>query len=888
MTLLRRIRSWFGRRRLDDGLRDELEFHRAELQRALEAQGVNPDEAARESRRRLGNVALAREDAREVWIWRWLDTTRQDVTYALRGMRKAPGFTLAVVLTLALGIGANTAVFSLLDALVLRALPVRDPGSLVEMVWTYPGDPPMDLFDWEEYERVRASNQVFSAVIGFQPGAVPVAIDGVNAVPLETVVVTATFFQELGVQPALGRAIGPADDTTARAAVAMISWRTWKDRFGLDPSVLGRQIVINKTPVAIVGVAPEAFTGVAPGLQAEIWVPVALTPRIAPHTEFPSGVGLALMARLRPGVSIEQARAQMHVLDRPRIDALSARDPQWRKVAVDVQPAGTGLSMLRDQFGVPVLMLMGMVGLLLLIACTNLAGLQLSRGFARRPEMAVRAALGGGRGRLLRHLLTEAAMLSAAGTAIAVDLAWFGSDALIRMIAAGRGRGPSPVALTQVRVAPDGRLLLFTGGIALLTTILFGLAGAWPALAGAPATAFRERSADGRSRLRAGGGLVVAQLALSIALLSSAAIFVRHLSNLRNVDLGFDRQSVLLMTLEPADPTATRAQLTAEYRDLLDRLGQMPQVSAASVSAHTPINPGAASQFIDVEGAPSRGDSRRMSENWVSPGYFTTFRTPFLVGRDFGTEDDAGRPVAIVDEALAHYYFPTAPISTLVGRHLRLQDGHRRYEIVGVVGNAKYHDLHEPPPPTVYFDAFQERIGSSFGVRTVVSPAAFSADARRLAGQVAKRSQVGEMTTLSAQLDDSIVPERVTAALAMVFGAVGALLAALGVYGLLAFTIARRTSEIGIRMALGATRGDILRMVLGNALALVSVGLAAGVPLAIWSGRVAASLVPNLGVRWFDVIGLAAAALSCVALVAATVPARRASRVQPMEALRHS
>lgn len=668
----------------------------------------------------------------------------------------------------------------------------------------------------------------------------------------------------------------------------MISWRTWQNHFNRDPRVLGRRVVINNAPLAIIGVAPEAFTGVAPGVGTDVWVPAAAIARIAPPLAFPADVGLSLIGRLRPGASIDQARAEMRVLDRPRIDALAARDPQWRNVLVDVQPAGAGLSMLRDEFSPPVLMLMGMVGLLLLIACTNVAGLQLSRGIARRREMSVRAALGGGRARLFRQLLTEAALLSLLGAAIAVDLAWFGSAALARLIAAGRGLSPSAVALTHLQLALDGRVLLFTVTIALLTTMLFGSAAAWPSLADGPLAALRDRSGPGKSRLRAGGGVVVAQLALSIALLSTAALLVRHLSDLRSVGLGFNRQSVLLMRLEPRDRTSTHAQLTAEYGELLERLRQVPGVRSASVSAAAPIEAGAASHFIDVEGAAGRTDTRRMSENWVSPGYFATFRTPVLMGREFAAEDDRGRPVAIVNESMAHYYFPNAAISTLLGRQLWLADGHRRYEIVGVVGDAKYHDLHETAPPAVYFDALQERVGSVFAIRTDGSPLTLAPDARRLAGDLAKRSQVKDMTTLADEMDQFLVPERVTAALAILFGAVGALLAALGVYGLLAFTIARRTNEIGIRMAIGATRGDILRMVLRNAVVLALAGIATGMPLAVWSGRIAATLVPHLAAGWFDAIGLSCAGLSCVALVAAAVPARRASRVEPMDALRHS
>jgi predicted permease len=457
--------------------------------------------------------------------------------------------------------------------------------------------------------------------------------------------------------------------------------------------------------------------------------------------------------------------------------------------------------------------------------------------------------------------------------------------------------GRAPVRWPQhldIHTAPDLRVLTFTAIVGVLIGIAFGLAPAFSAFRSAPITSLREvgnRGANGARRVFGvrrlfGDGLVVTQVALSVVLLSAASIFVGHLSNLRNHDLGFDRQSVLLVTLDPQGSGYDRVQLSQLYRDLLGRLRVIRGVRSVTLSAVTPIEGGAASRFAHVEGYDERfEDRRRLSQNWVAPQYFQTLGTPFIAGRDFTFEDSGRARVAIVNQAMAGQYFSgRSPL----GRHLTFEGDTLPYEIVGVVADAKYSDLHEAAPRTVYLNAFQEgQIFSKFALRTDVAPAAVAGDVRRAVGDVVKNIRVAKVTTLAEQVDASIVTERVMATLSALCGAMGAILAAIGLYGLLAYTVTRRTNEIGVRMALGATSADVTRMVMKGALALVVAGLLIGAPIAVWSRRFAATVVPSLPDSSVPTIGFAAAALLAVALVAAYVPARRAATVRPMDALRH-
>lgn len=879
-----RIREWISRlwgavRRnprdadLEEELRLHLELAAEDMQRRMGA----TEGAVRAAHLKAGSVAQAMDALRDQRGLPWLADLAQDVRHGFRTMRRSPGFTIVACVTLALGIGANTAIFSLVNVLVWRDLPVRDPESLVQFTWQYPGDPPMHSFSTQNYEHYRDRNDVFSDLIG----TAPVSLDSELAGgPLNTEWVTGNFFKALDVRPALGRLLQPLDGEPGAAPVAVVSWTYWKNRFNFDPRILGTQISVAGVSPQVIGVTRQEFSGLLTGYRTDVWIPAVAAP---PNSR--QAGGFMLMARLKEGVSIERARAQMRVLDRPRIEERARRDPQWLKVTLDVEPARSGFSTpLHQQFGRPLLVVMAIVAVLLLLTCANIGSMLLARAAARQREMAVRVSLGATRFRIVRQVLTESLLLSLAGSVLGVVGAYFGAHALVRIVTSGTRLIGAPPFLD---VPIDASVLMFTAGATVLAAVLFGLAPAWTAFASAPAAAMKVTGGTGqpRSGRLFGGGLVVAQVAISLVLLSVAGLYVRHLSNLRNRDLGFDRTSVLLVSLDTARAGYAREQLIQLYKELLQRFESIPGVRSATVSGMTPISGAAGSRFVTVEGfAEAPTARRRVMLNNVAPKYFDTFGTSLMSGRDFEFADEGRARAAIVNEAMARHYFAGRDP---LGRQLLLEGDSRPYEVIGVVADAKYADLRTAAPPTVYLNAFQQnRLPSQVALRTSVPPTTIAADVRRIVDDVLNGVSVTKMTTLTEQVDASIVPERLIATLAGFFGGVGVLLAAIGLYGLLAYTVARRTNEIGIRMALGASRRDVTRMVLRQALSLVCVGLIVGAPIAIWTRRIAASVLDGMSTGSLLPTAVAAAVTIGVALLAAYLPARRATRVEPLIALR--
>lgn len=875
----------FRRKSRDRELAEEIEAHLSMAARDRIERGEEPEAAEMSARREFGNRALVQEVTRDMWGWRSLERLWQDARYALRGMRRNRTATAVIVASLALGIGANTAIFSLIDAVMLRMLPVQEPGRLVELLFKAPRQAHFNLFSWRSYDHYRDHNDVFAGVIAFDFEPFSVRAEGLEPEVARGLWVSGNYFAVLGVRPALGRLIAPDDGQPgAPANVVALSWPFWKSRFNLDSGVIGRRIVINGKPATIAGVTPRGFMGMEPESNWDIFVPIAMEPML--HRS--SNIGttrywLKLAARLKPGVSIEQARAEMPLLFRwTQDDEFKHNDDRsiydWK---IEVQQAGSGLSHVRDRFAKPSLVLMSVVALLLLIACANVAGLLLARGAARQREIALRMSLGASRRRLFRQALTESVLLSAAGAGLGIFLAYAGAAAVVRIIAS------SPEGI-HLQAKPDLTVLTFTAAVALLTGILFGLAPAWQAIGYGPAAPLREKGASGETKGRRalGRALVIAQVALSMALLTAAGLFEFHLSDLELLNLGFRRDHLLLVSLEDSNSGYDATRLSQKYEELLQRLDATPGVRSASICAFYPESGVGAMRPANVEGYQARpGERRFLSEQWVAPRYFETLGIALLMGRDFRFEDRGHDGVAIVNRALVRYFFGDG---NPLGRHIRFDGDQQQYEIVGVVADTKTTDARMPVQRTVYFNTFQSRsVASNFALRTTIDPDALASEVRAAVRTSLKTVSVGRIRTMSEQVDSAIVPERLLAMLSGFFGALGAGLAALGLYGLLAYAIARRRSEIGIRVALGATRRDIIRMVAREALALLCAGLVVGIPIAYQGKRLAAGLFPGLAATSPAPVEVAALLMMAVAFVAACVPAYRAARVNPLEALRY-
>jgi predicted permease len=880
--LASRIKGMFGKARRERELDAELRGHIDALAEENMRRGMTPEEAHYAARREFGGVEQIKELYREHHGLPFLEALLQDIRFGARMLRKSPGFTTVAILTLALGIGANSAIFTMTNGLMLHTLPVRDAGQLVELLHHYPGEPEPGFngFSWDAYQTIRDANHVFSELIIWNLYSFPVRGDKLQPQTVFGGPVGGNFFQAIGVRAAAGRLIGPEDVRVGyHAPVAVVSWSFWKSRFDLDPGIIGKKIVVNDDPLTIIGVAQRGFYGLSDEAQQDIWWPISLGP----------GWGGGLLARLKPGVSLEQARAEMAVLFQRVVNAPDA-GPFVKGMKLRIEPAGDGVTTpLSQMLSTPLSVLMATVGLLLLLACANLAGLLLARGASRQHEMAVRVCLGAGRVRLLRQTLTESLLLSLVGGAIGIFLAYCAAHALVRVFASGRLMMRVPVHFEALTNA-DAHVLLFTLAIALLTGLLCGSAPAMSASKAEPASALQQapRIGETKSRRLFGKGLVASQVALSLVLVSSASLFVGYLSHLRNLNLGFERNNLLLVTLDFAHSGYSAAQFSALSQELVMRLDAIPGVSSATFSGVSPMEAPGPNAFVFAEDHPEK--RTQASINYVAPDYFETYGTPFLAGRDFSARGQAGSPVAILNETAARDCFGN---ENPVGRHVTLSHitflkGERTYEVVGLVGDAKYNDLQQPAPPTIYPDLLQQGFtASQLAIRTRIDPAGVGSAVRQTEVAVLKTVPIVRIMTMNEQIDSSMVPQRLIAMLSAGFGALGALLAAIGLYGLLAYTVARRTHEIGVRMALGAAGTDVIRIVLRDALWMVCAGLAIGAPLAFWGKRVSGSLIPDLPVASPLPILVGVTTMIAVGLIAAYLPARRAMKVDPMVALRY-
>jgi predicted permease len=833
-----------------------------------------------------------------------------DLRFGLRGMLRSSGLTAVAVLSLALGIGANTAIFSFVNALILKMLPVENPKALV---WFGPGDAEgnsggfpdgdMNLFSYLMYRDIAGRNQVFSgvaAVCSWQIGLNGRVEPSGHLEPMKAQLVSGTYFNVLGVDPILGRTLTDADDQVLGGhPVAVISYGWWTTRFARDPGVVGKALKIGDTLYTIVGVAPRGFFGATVGDSPDMWIPLEMMDAISrgPHKlndKFYEA--LDIFARLKPGVSVAEANAGVNTTLKALLHEYAGTQPSRehltdiQKAHIGLRPAATGKSLLRYEFADPLWTLMAIVGIVLLVACANIANLLLARGSMRQREIAVRMALGAGRGRLLRQLLTESLLLAAVGGAMGVVFASWVNRFLLEMASGGPEIVPLDVAL-------DGRVLGFTIFLSLLTAILFGVAPALRAGRIAPTAALTagRSGAPGQRRSLLGKAIIVAQVSLSLVLLIGAGLFIRSIINLVNVNAGFNRQNVLLLNLDVhATGYTDEPRLAGLYRQITERVNAVPGVEASSFSIFT-FNHGAWNESAWPE-HPTAATKEGVngSYNAVGPGYFAALGLPILEGRGIGEQDTATSPkVAVINETMARKLFPRGPA---VGKRFGMGDSTdpKDIEVIGVVRDAKYLSLSERPQALAYYPYTQYRpewgIGlylSHFNVRCSGDPKFVASAIRQTIAEINTNLPIVTVETLAERVADSVVYPRLVAELSGFFGILAVLLACIGIYGLMSFAVNRRTNEIGIRMALGAAQTDVVRMVMREVVALVAIGLAIGVPAALASDRWAASLL--FGLKPSDPLTLAGATvlLLSVAVLAGYLPARRAAKVDPMVALRY-
>jgi predicted permease len=822
----------------------------------------------------------------------------RDLRHAVRGLRKNPAFTLVVVATLALGIGANVAIFSLMDQVLFRSLPVRDPGELVLLDGPGPfrGRTHNNMtFSYPMYTDFRNRNEVFAGVLARFQMSMTVGWKGV-AERADGDLVSGNYFEVLGVKPAAGRLFSAADDTTPGAhPVAVISCGYWQRRFGSDLAILNQPITVNGHPFTIVGVAGAGFNGIQVGIGSDVMVPLMMKGLMTPtwnDLDNRQSRWVNVMARLKPGITAEQAEVQLNVVYRQaneqEILAYASPSESFRKGFVEkhleVLPGGRGLSDLRQQFSLALIVLMSMVGVVLLIACANIANLLLARATSRQKEFAVRLALGAGRARIIRQQLVESLLLAVTGAILGVGLArWTG----MLLISALPGSGPAQT----LSASPDLRVVGFALTLAALTAVVFGIVPALQATRPAVTSSLKEEAgsvAGGGRQARVRRALVVGQVAMSMLLLAGAGLFARSLHNLRSVDPGFRTESLISFSVDPFLSGYDRNRSLTLYKRLQEELGAVPGMRAVSMSEIGALTGNGWGMTIRVDGYQSKeGENLNPNFDGVGPGYFATMGIPLVRGREFTDRDVKGAPrVAIINETMARYFFgDTDPI----GRRFGLgRESDTSIEIVGVVKDVRSLALRETPPRYAYLPYTQDDSLTqlTFYVRAAGAQAHVIDAVRQTVRRLDANLPVFDVKSMDTQVAESLFVERMVAWLSVAFGALATLLAAIGLYGVMSYAVARRTREIGIRMALGAEPGGVLWLVLKEVALLSSIGIFAGLVTAFFAARRVESQLFGLAPTDPITLGTAVALLLTVALFAGFVPARRATRIDPLLALR--
>ena len=909
-NFFRRLRYYFRKRQFEADLEEEMQHH-----------------AALSGKPKFGNVTLFKEDSRAMWTWTFWEQLGQDVRYALRAIANNKAFTALAALSLALGIGANTAIYSFMDSILLRSLPVQDPESLVMLSWrSQPRGTPgqakgqqakrgsvmhgsmitsgstyndsktgfnADVFPYSAFELFQKSEAIFSSVFSYYAaGPLNVSIkDQADVANAEYV--SGDFFRALGVPPATGRLITPDDDKAGAPGVAVVSYGFSQRRFGGAANAEGQSILINNVPFTVIGVAPPEFFGVDPGALPDCYIPMHANLLLQAGVFISADTyldqnfyWLAIGARLRTGVSLEQAQSTLAPHFQQWVSSTASNDSERADLPKLVIKEGAGgLDSLRRQFSKPLYVLLTLVGLILAITCANIANLLLSRATARRREMAVRLSMGAGRWRVMRQLLTESVLLASLGGALGILVAAWGIHVLTVLLANGRDN-------FTLRAELNWHVLAVTIALSVLTGVLFGLAPAIQSTRVDVIPALKEtRAGEARAHhsflhVNLSQILVVSQIAISLLMLVAAGLFVRTLSNLQTVELGFNRENLLLFQLNAKQAGHEDADIARFYSDLQQRFNGIPGVRSATLSRVPLVGGGTMGTIIKAGGEQQVGNLVLP----VGPNFFTTMQIPMLLGREIEERDQPGSPVvAVVNELFAKAAFGD---DNPLGKHISLFGRPPRdLEIVGVSKTARYADLKNDNQPVVYIAYNQGAFGPVsqvvYELRTAGNPLNYVNAVREIVHQADARVPVSNVKTQAAQVDQAINQEIVFARLCTAFAILGLAIACVGLYGTMSYNVARRTNEIGIRMALGARQGGVIWMVLRQVFVLAAAGLAIGLPIAFAASKLVESFL--FGMKPDDPVAItvAVAVLIAAAGLAGYAPARRASKIDPMVALRH-
>ncbi len=917
MRRLFRKLGWLTRRRSREAeLLDELQFHLNEETEERKEQGVAEEDARLAARRDLGNVTLVQESTRAMSTWVLLEQLVQDLRYAARTMLRNKAFTALAVLSLALGIGANTAIYSFMDAILLRSLPVADPQSLVVLNWqakktrrnfvmhgmsggTHDSDSKIiaGIFPYPAFELFRKNDAVFSSVFAhcecFQMRSLNVAIHG-QADLASGWSVSGDYFRGLGVSPAAGRLINPDDDRPGAPAVAVVSYGLSERRFGGAANAPGQRIQIDNLPFTVVGVTPPEFFGVDPGASPDLYLPMHTNELLGAGHQFgfrPSDYleqnyyWVNVMARLRPGVSLAQAQAALTPQFRQWVASTAANDKERANLPqLALEEGAGGLDSLRWKYSKPLYVLLTLVGLILALACANVANLLLARATARRREIALRLSVGAGRFRIVRQLLAESVLLASLGGALGVVFAIWG----IRFLTLLLGNGQPGFTL---HAELNWHVLFVVAVLSLFTGVLFGLAPALESTRVDVMPALKEtRAGDTFRRMRLSRILVVGQIAISLLMLVAAGLFVHTLSNLQSIELGFNRENVLLFLVDARKAGHKDPEILSFYANLRRRLSAIPGVRSVSLS-EDPILGGETGLPIGLEGAAPNDANRLLI---AGPAFFATMQIPIVAGRDFNERDRPGSPaVTIVNQTFAKANFGAR---NPLGQHVTLREAGeearlaRDMQIVGVSRDARYGQLKREIPPLVFlpYDQGYPQPGHMvYELRTAGDPLRYVNAVRDEVRRADPHVPVSDVRTQAADIDQGISQEITFAELCSGFAILALGIACVGLYGTVAYNVARRTSEIGIRMALGAQRGGVIWMVLREVIVLAAVGLAIGIPAALTASKFVEAFLYKMKPN--DPLALAAsvAILLAAAILAGYVPARKAARIDPMVALRH-